>query len=322
MSTTSNNSNCDSPEVSHIEAMDSSTESNASSETSTGTATPTLSAGLPLPPELRLMVYEYIPKIVYRPLPILHRGENFIYWPYIGMPSAPACSSRQLHSELQAYLAEVRRNSDLPDIIVRGSLSLPLFRFLSDISEVAKMENVGVQERQEKLLSRLLLRFARHGEPIEGPKNLPQLHGSAARPFITPAQGNAHAPLYMGQPELNLLLYIFDVELLHNFVCALVTRLGVSGNEQVHLRLVVDDFWFSSRPLLRSFASALDIVWDRYKVKISVARAGGFNGEHMKEIERVFPANTLSRIDWREATEEELALNNGGSDFNPLRWPQ
>jgi hypothetical protein len=281
--------------------MDSSTESNASSETSTGTATPTLSAGLPLPPELRLMVYEYIPKIVYRPLPILHRDENFIYWPYIGMPSAPACSSRQLHSELQAYLAEVRRNSDLPDIIVRGSLSLPLFRFLSDISEVAKMENVGVQE---------------------GPKNLPQLHGSAARPVITPAQGNAHAPLYMGQPELNLLFYIFDVELLHNFVCALVTRLGVSGNEQVHLRLVVDDFWFSSRPLLRSFASALDIVWDRYKVKISVARAGGFNGEHMKEIERVFPAKTLSRIDWREATEEELALNNGGSDFNPLRWPQ
>jgi hypothetical protein len=274
--------------------MDSSTESNASSETSTGSATPTLSAGLPLPPELRLMVYEYIPKIVYRPLPMLHRDENFIYWPYNGMPSAPACSSRQLHSELQAYLAEVRRNSDLPDIMVRGTLSLPLFRFLYDISEVAKMDNVGVQERQEKLLSLLLLRFARHGEPIEGPKNLPQIHGLAARPLITPAQGNAHPPLYMGWPSQNLLLYIFDVELLHNFVCALVTRLGVFGKEQIHLRLIVNDLWFSSRPLLRSFAWALDIVWDRHKIKISIARAGGFNGEHKKEIERVFPANTLS----------------------------
>jgi hypothetical protein len=143
MSTTTNISNCDTPQVYQIKVTDPSIGYDASSEISTGFVGPKLLAGLPLPLELRLMVYAHLTKIVYRELPVHHRNAVFIYWPYIGMPSAPVCSSHQLHSDLQAYLAEVRLKSDVLDIIVRGHTSPVPMNLLLSISKVAKMDDMG-----------------------------------------------------------------------------------------------------------------------------------------------------------------------------------
>jgi hypothetical protein len=217
--------------------MDPSTEHDASSEISTGSVDPSLSAGLLLPIELRLMLYAHLTKVVYRKLPIHHKNTVFIYWPYIGMPSDPACSSRELHSDLQAYLAEVRRKSDLPDIIVRGQASPVLIDLLSSISMVARMDSVGGKEREDTLLSRLLRHYAEGGKPVEGPKNPHQPHGTAARSQITTAQGNAHPPLLISSRSDE----VFDVELLHSFVCAVMSRLSVPDNDTVHLRIIITD---------------------------------------------------------------------------------
>jgi hypothetical protein len=51
------------------------------------------------------------------------------------------------------------------------------------------------------------------------------------------------------------------------------------------------------------------LISDEYNIKVSVAKAGGFTDECMKKIEKAFPANTASRVDWREATTEELAFD-------------
>jgi hypothetical protein len=254
------------------------------------------------------MVYARLTKIVYRKLPIHHRNQVFIYWPYIGMPSAPACSSRQLHSDLQAYLTEVRRKPDVPDITVRGHASPVLMDLLLSISMVAKMDRVGDKERQEMLLSRLLLHYAHDGEPIEGPKNLYQPYAMAARSQITSAQGNAHPPLLIpGRPY-----DVFDVELLHNFVCAVVSRLSIPGKDTVHMRVIITDRRVRRDPLseLRTLGFMIKLlISDEYNIKVSIAKAGGFTDESMKKIEKAFPANTVSRVDWREATAEELAFD-------------
>jgi hypothetical protein len=144
--------------------MDPSTEHDASPQISTGSVDPSLSTSLPLPIELRLMVYAHLTKIGYRKLTIHHKNAVFIYWPYISMPSAPACSSRELHSDLQAYLAEVRRKSDVPDIIVRGQASPVLMDLLSSISMVARIDSVGGKKREDMLLSRMLRHYAEGGK--------------------------------------------------------------------------------------------------------------------------------------------------------------
>jgi hypothetical protein len=308
MSTTINTSNCDSLQAYQIETMGPSTGHGASSEISIASMDLKLSASLPLPRELRLIVYARLTKIVYRKLPIHHRNQVFIYWPYIGMPFAPACSSRQLHSDLQAYLTEVRRKPDVPDIIVRGHASPVLMDLLSFISMVAKMDSVGDKERQEMLLSRLLRHYAHDGEPLEGPKNLYQPHAMAAQSQITSTQDNTHPPLLIsGRPY-----DVFDVELLHNLVCAVVSRLSISGKDTVHMRVIITDRRVRRDPLsgLRTLGSTVKLLTsDEYNIKVSVAKASGFTDECMKKIEQVFPANIVSRVDWRETTVEELAFD-------------
>jgi hypothetical protein len=301
MSTTTNISNCDTPQVYQIKVTDPSTGYDASFEISTGSVGPKLLAGLPLPLELRLMVYAHLTKIVYRELPIHHRNAVFIYWPYIDLPSAPTCSSHQLHSDLQAYLAEVHLKPDVLDIIVRGHTSPVPMDLLSSISKVAKMDDMGDKQRQEMLLSRILRHYADGGEPVEGPKHLHQLHGTAARSQITVAQGNTHPPLLIPGCSYGVL----DDELLHKFVCAVVSRLSVPGKGTIHLRVIITNRRVRRDPLakLRTLGFTIGLLTsDEYNIKVSVAKAGGFTDECMKKIEKAFPANTVSRVDWREAT--------------------
>jgi hypothetical protein len=149
----------------------------------------------------------------------------------------------------------------------------------------------------------------RKGErPVEGPKNLHQPHGTAARSRTTTAQGNAHPPLLIsGRPD-----EAFDFELLHSFVCALVSRLSVLSNDTVQLRIIITDRPARGDPLaeLRSLGFTIrHLISDEYNIKVLVAKAGGFADECMKKIEKAFPANTFSRVEWREGTAEKLAFN-------------
>jgi hypothetical protein len=113
--------------------------------------------------------------------------------------------------------------------------------------------------------------------------------------------------LISGRPD-----EVFDVELLHSFVCAVVSRLSVLSNDTVQLRIIITERPARGDPLaeLRSLGFTIrHLISDEYNIKVLVAKAGGFADECMKKIEKAFPANTVSRVEWREATAEELAFN-------------
>jgi hypothetical protein len=159
--------------------MDPSTEHDASSQISTGSVDPSLSTGLPLPIELCLMVYAHLTKIGYRKLTIHHKNAVFIYWPYISMPSAPACSSRELHSDLQAYLAEFAVSQMNQTSSFEGR-PLMYSWICSHLSPWSRGSTAWVAKSAKICSYPGCFDTTRKGErPVEGPKNLHQPHGTA-----------------------------------------------------------------------------------------------------------------------------------------------
>ncbi|KAH7087418.1 hypothetical protein FB567DRAFT_345310 [Paraphoma chrysanthemicola] len=227
---------------------------------------------LRLPAELRLAVYRHHFRVTYRPLPTNGRDNIFAYWRCYSLPSGLARTNRQLYSELQAFLREVRP-LDEPDIICSLPLPFSPNGLLAIVDEITALEKSG-SDLVDTHLAILVSYFA---------------HPSCRGQRIPTAE---------------------NIALLKELVRKIVLRMRNSNDGKLRVRFAsvqsrVRELSFVIQHGVGRMFNSTKPSKCGLSIEASFATPGTFSPRHMSKMKGFLPAATWDRITWTTATEEE-----------------